>query len=418
MGVEDDRPVAGFDSGRLQAVLAYLLVQGRTPLPRHYVAAVLWPDSEESQARTNLRKYIHKLRGVLPAVDGLFDLGGRQIQWRPEATAVVDVHEFERCVARGKRLVVDKQSDGAAAAFEQAVALYQGVLLPACYDEWVARPRERLASEYIQALDQLAQLLEQRGNYSQAIMYVQRLLEQDILRESSYRRLIHLHALAGDRAKALAVYEQCVAVLHQELDVEPSGATRQLYERVKATVQTDLQQGSQYQHKTMIWIDVAGFSGMVERYVLQMVMDDFAVYTRVVVEQIGQEGGVIVKRMGDALLAMADQPENDWQVVRQVQGALQEFNEGQSENGRPIFHTRICLTTGEVLLTQMEIDGMREMDVMGRCVNLVARLQAVTPVDGITLDQLTYGECRSLIKGDVMETVFSDKYGSEAIYVL
>ena len=45
---------------------------------------------------------------------------------------------------------------------EEAVGLYVGDLLPACYDDWVLLERERLRQRYINALEQLIAILEQQ----------------------------------------------------------------------------------------------------------------------------------------------------------------------------------------------------------------------------------------------------------------
>jgi tetratricopeptide (TPR) repeat protein len=50
--------------------------------------------------------------------------------------------------------------------------------------------------------------------------------------ESSYRRLMRLHARSGERAKALHVYHRCVSVLQEELQIGPSDETVALYEDV------------------------------------------------------------------------------------------------------------------------------------------------------------------------------------------
>ena len=75
-------------------------------------------------------------------------------------------------------------------------------------------------------------LLEEQRDYQAAIGNAQRLLRHDPLHEATYRRLIRLHALDGDRAGALRVYHTCATVLQRELDVEPSAATREAYEQL------------------------------------------------------------------------------------------------------------------------------------------------------------------------------------------
>ena len=49
-------------SARAESLLAYLILNADAPQPRQHVAFRLWPDSSESQARTNLRHVLHDLR--------------------------------------------------------------------------------------------------------------------------------------------------------------------------------------------------------------------------------------------------------------------------------------------------------------------------------------------------------------------
>ena len=55
------------------------------------------------------------------------------------------------------------------------------------------------------------------------------------LDEDTYRRLMHLYAVSGDRAAALRTYHTCVTVLERELATEPDRATREIYERLLHT---------------------------------------------------------------------------------------------------------------------------------------------------------------------------------------
>jgi predicted ATPase len=58
------------------------------------------------------------------------------------------------------------------------------------------------------------------------------MLRVDALNEVAYVNLMRLYGLQGDRAKALQVYHQCMTVLREELGVDPSVATRKLYEQL------------------------------------------------------------------------------------------------------------------------------------------------------------------------------------------
>ena len=68
-------------------------------------------------------------------------------------------------------------------------------------------------------------------DYRAAIKVAQRLLRHDPLREETYRLLMRLCALNGDRTGVVRAYDTCVTVLRRELDLEPNVETREAYER-------------------------------------------------------------------------------------------------------------------------------------------------------------------------------------------
>src|SRR4051794_20987205 len=82
-------------SPRLQALLAYLLLHRGTLHSRQQLAFLLWPDSSEAQARTNLRNLLHLLRRSLPDAEQFLWEEGPLLQWRPDAPYTLDVAYFE-----------------------------------------------------------------------------------------------------------------------------------------------------------------------------------------------------------------------------------------------------------------------------------------------------------------------------------
>lgn len=221
--------VTAVKTPRLQSLLAYLVLHRDAPQSRQHLSFLLWPDSTEQQARTNLRKLLHELRRALPDPQRWLHADTHTLQWRPDAPFGLDVAKFEDALTRAARA-----GDPAAetASLEQAVDLYRGDLLPSCYDDWILPERERLRQAFTQALERLIGALEAQRAYQHAISYVQLLLRHNPLHEAGYRRLLRLHALNGDRAGALRAYHACATVLEQELGVEPSSATREAYQRL------------------------------------------------------------------------------------------------------------------------------------------------------------------------------------------
>ena len=224
--LQDGAPVTGLDGARLQSLLAYLVLHSDVPQSRTRVAFLLWPDSTEAQAHTNLRKLIYLLRNVLLDANHYLMVERHTLLWRGSGFCAIDVQEYKAALARAEQ--AERRMDGHATriALEEAISLYSGDLLPGCYDEWVLAEREYLSQMYLGALERLLCLWEEAGNYAAAIAIGQRLLREDPLQEASYCHLIRLYTASGNHAAAARTYQNCVRTLERELAVEPSQATR------------------------------------------------------------------------------------------------------------------------------------------------------------------------------------------------
>jgi len=219
------RQLPPLDSGRAESLLAYLLLHRDAPQPRQRLAFLLWPDSTDAQAQTNLRKVLHHLRRALPDADRLIGVGPRTLQWRADAPLWLDVEEFERALADGR--------------LEEAVEMYAGELLEGRYDEWLLEARERLAGLHLEALERLTRRHQQDRRWTDAIRSAERLVAHDPLREQSHRMLMRVCDAAGDRARAVRAYHVCATTLAGELGIEPSPETRAIYESLVGATPAD-----------------------------------------------------------------------------------------------------------------------------------------------------------------------------------
>ncbi len=222
-----DRLLSPLASARAETLLAYLVLHRDTPQSRQHLAFVLWPDSSEAQARTNLRHVLHDLRRALPDADRFLDVSARTLRWRTDAPYWLDVAVFEDALARAQ----DDTADGGLAALREAVAIYAGDLLDGCYDDWLLAPARAAApaiSRGARAPGDAAR--GARRPCCRQVGYAERLIQNDPLNEQAYRLLMRLHAASGQLARALQTYHLCSATLERELGVEPSPATRAAYE--------------------------------------------------------------------------------------------------------------------------------------------------------------------------------------------
>ena len=221
--------LASVSTSRLQSLLAFLVLHADAPQSREHLAYLLWPESGESQARTNLRQLLHHLRRALPVECSLLATDNQTVRWRLDSNCSIDVNEFETAAARATD--AEKKGDLATAreALEEAARLYSDDLLPDLYDEWLGTRREQLRQQSTEVLNRLTALLEMNGEYAAAIRHATRLVAADPLREPSYQLLMRLHVRNNDRSSALRVYHQCMRVLQRELGISPSKVTQDLF---------------------------------------------------------------------------------------------------------------------------------------------------------------------------------------------
>ena len=229
----DGRPVDGPTTGRLQSLLAYLLLHADAPQARSHLSFTFWPDAAEANARNNLRQLLHQLRQVLPDADRFLRTDTNSVQWVADVSFSLDVALFDRSLAEAEAAAQVGDAARRLACLERAVALCQGPMLPSCYDDWIAPERERVERRCEDAVAALVGLLEERREYASAITHVRHWLQHDPLDEAAYRWLMRLLALTGDRVAALQVYRQCADTLRRELATEPSPETVRTHERIR-----------------------------------------------------------------------------------------------------------------------------------------------------------------------------------------
>ena len=58
--------ITSINTNRMRSLLAFLVLHGESAQSREHLAFLLWPESGDAQARTNLRQLLHNLRRALP----------------------------------------------------------------------------------------------------------------------------------------------------------------------------------------------------------------------------------------------------------------------------------------------------------------------------------------------------------------
>jgi len=220
--------ITAVKTNRMRSLLAFLVLNQDGRQSREHVAFLLWPESDQAQARTNLRQLLHNLRHSLPVGCSLLSSDNASVRWLPDSACTVDVFEFEQAIHTAERAWPDDHP-ASRKALQQAIGLYQDDLLPDLYDEWLRPRREQLRLQFATALARMADLLAGSNEIGEGIRYATRMVALDPLREDYYQTLMRLHLRNNDRSSALRVFHQCKRSLQRELGVSPAKATLDIF---------------------------------------------------------------------------------------------------------------------------------------------------------------------------------------------
>ncbi len=204
------------------AFLIYLALSPGRTRAREHLLGVLWPESDEQQARHSLNEAVRRLRG---------SLGGGRIVSEGETLTLSDSGLYVDAL-RFKEIAF---TDPAA-----ALAIFTGDFLEgfsrgttAAFDDWATGMRERVRST-------AAELMIHRGGQSlvggrlaEAATLASRALAIQRYSEPAAHLLMRASALSGDGAGALAAYHKFAETLEQELNEHPSSELAALAERIR-----------------------------------------------------------------------------------------------------------------------------------------------------------------------------------------
>ena len=204
-------------------LLALLVLRSGQIVERRWLANILWPDSQEHDALSNLRRSLSNLRSVLgDQAERLISPTSHTLCF--DATgAEIDVLAFDAACARG---------DGA--SLRDAIALYRGPFLEGCNAEWVAAEQQQREFAYLRALQSLAATAVIECNPDQAVCYLRQVVSIDPFRENDQRMLIEVLAATGDTAGAILAYRKFRLLLHHDLCADPSPETMEVYRKLRA----------------------------------------------------------------------------------------------------------------------------------------------------------------------------------------
>ncbi len=223
-------PVAPHDWQREKArkIFELLLTYRGQWFYREQIVDHLWPDLAPDAADRDFRVALNALtkalepdrpRGAQPFI---VIRRGSVYGLNPAARVVMDVDDFQRLA-----------SSDEVETLRQALALYEDDYLPdSLYEDWSGAERRRLRHLYLTTAERLARHLLRAGAWGETIEVCQAILARDNCWEAAYRLLMQTYGAQDNRSEVHSTYQRCVATLCEELGVEPSPATKALFEQL------------------------------------------------------------------------------------------------------------------------------------------------------------------------------------------
>lgn len=220
---------------RLKARKSLLLLACLAAAPdrrstRERLAAMLWPDRGDEQARNSLRTALSDIRREL----------GDAVETDGD-TLVLALSVVDTDIASLRRRARDADADaddGHPLGDFFAGDFLAGEDFGDADDGWLAARRAEFAELAAVILQRRIDRLREAGDFARAVADARDLLSLDPFREESHRLLMRLYAQNGERSRAIAQFRTCRAILRAELDVEPSPETAALADEIALSTQS------------------------------------------------------------------------------------------------------------------------------------------------------------------------------------
>ncbi|MFT5483340.1 MAG: adenylate cyclase [Halieaceae bacterium] len=172
--------------------------------------------------------------------------------------------------------------------------------------------------------------------------------------------------------------------------------------------------GGQSSEATVLFSDIRAFTTLSEELGAQGIVKLLNDYFTVMVDIVTDEGGMLDKFIGDAVMAIfgtpfphEDDPDRAVKAALRMMEALAEFNLVREQRNLPPIDIGIGLNTGDVVSGNIGSPKRMDYTVIGDGVNLAARLESATKQYGahILISEFTHAQLKSSYRTRLVDNV-------------
>ncbi|HEV8562988.1 MAG TPA: AfsR/SARP family transcriptional regulator [Actinophytocola sp.] len=234
--IVDDHGTSAFISARkMEILLAALLIRNGQVLTAPQIITEIWGENNPRRANAALYVYISQLRKFLHRPDHQSPIVTRPLGYLLRTgDDVLDLHEFQALVVKGRDHTKARRHAAAADAFGAALELWRGPALGDLrgdgpiingFTTWIGEARLECVEMHIDARLAL-------GQHRELVSRLYGLVTDHPLRESFYRQLMLALYRSERQADALSVYQSARRILNEELGLEPCRSLRDLHQAI------------------------------------------------------------------------------------------------------------------------------------------------------------------------------------------
>lgn len=202
---------------------------------REKIAYTFWEGSSEDAAKYNLRYNLWSMNKIFKSSnkdeEAILEWNKNNLFLNNSYNVDIDIKKYSQEL---------ESDDLDLKSLIKLKSLYKGEFLEGFYlkdsfsfNDWLFFEREKYQKKHVQVLENLLEIYKKEKNYDKSISILQEMLNLNSLDEGLYVELVKIYLEKGDRANALKIYNKCVHVLRQELNISPKKSTQKLLKIIK-----------------------------------------------------------------------------------------------------------------------------------------------------------------------------------------
>jgi LuxR family maltose regulon positive regulatory protein len=193
-------------------------------LTKEDVGVIFWPESSPSELKLRFKNTIYRMRHAIGTDVVIF-----KDNYYVFNQAVEHEYDVQLFLAAIQRAQQETSYEKKKQAYLSALDTYQGPYLPGLDAMWVIPERQKYIDMFIRTAQELGQISMEERDFETGIFCCTRGLEEDNCDEGLYRCLMQIYNEQGNKAAVSRQFQICSTMLKDEIGMEPSPQTRNLY---------------------------------------------------------------------------------------------------------------------------------------------------------------------------------------------